>query len=227
MTMPHIELTDRGTFPSYDRRLPHRHPEGFAIFFTWNLDGAIPAAVLKEKEIERIRLENQPLRVGESARDRKIRHDKIVFVLEDRRVGTNPDGPHHLRDPRAARIVVDSILWGVPQRYELYAFVVMSNHVHLLIIPSIVPKKITQGIKGFTSFRINELHDAKGRTFWQHESYDHWARDEAEMHRIIAYIENNSVEAGLCAKAEDWPWSSAAMRGDWPIGKPWKKPTAG
>ncbi|OAI41588.1 hypothetical protein AYO40_02955 [Planctomycetaceae bacterium SCGC AG-212-D15] len=69
-----------------------------------------------------------------------------------------------------------------------------------------------QGIKGFTSHEINGLDQARGRVFWQDESYDHWVRDEEEMHRIIVYIENNPVAAGLCARPEDWPWSSARFR---------------
>jgi putative DNA methylase len=50
-----------------------------------------------------------------------------------------------------------------------------------------------------------------GRTgaFWQHESYDHWVRNEREFNRIVAYIEENPVSAGLAAAVEDWPWSSA------------------
>jgi REP element-mobilizing transposase RayT len=51
----------------------------------------------------------------------------------------------------------------------------------------------------------------RGR-FWQQESYDHWARDEDELERIIRYVEQNPVKAGLVAKAEDWPFSSARDR---------------
>ncbi len=73
-----------------------------------------------------------------------------------------------------------------------------------------------------TAYRINELHGQHGRTVWMHESYDHWARDEDEMLRILHYIENNPVAAGLCAWAREWPWSSAAMRLDWLAGQPWR-----
>ena len=40
-------------------------------------------------------------------------------------------------------------------------------------------------------------------------AYDHWVRNEREFHRIVAYIEENPVSAGLAATPEDWPWSSA------------------
>lgn len=62
------------------------------------------------------------------------------------------------------------------------------------------------------------------KTLWQDESYDHWARDEEEMVRIIQYIENNPVQAGLCRRPEDWPWSSAFCRErlGWNQGEPFR-----
>ncbi len=73
-------------------------------------------------------------------------------------------------------------------------------------------EKITQALKGYSALEANKILSRTGQTFWQDESYDHWSRDEAEFYRIIAYIENNPVKAGLVSKPEDWPWSSAAER---------------
>jgi putative DNA methylase len=72
--------------------------------------------------------------------------------------------------------------------------------------------KITQSLKGYSALEANKILSRTGQSFWQDESYDHWSRDEAEFYRIIAYIENNPVKAGLAPKPEDWPWSSAAER---------------
>jgi hypothetical protein len=80
---------------------------------------------------------------------------------------------------------------------------------------------VTRRIKGYTAHEINGLQEARGRVFWQDESYDHWARDEAEMFRIIHYIENNPVAARLCRSPEEWPWSSARLRSDWTRGGPY------
>ena len=129
----------------------------------------------------------------------------------------------HLADPAAATLVEDSLLFGVPERYALFAWCVMANHVHVLLEPIWELSKITQGIKGYTSYQINALQGAHGRVFWQDESYDHWARDEEEALRIIHYIENNPVAAGLCARPEDWRWSSARRRSGWPPGQPWRR----
>jgi type I restriction enzyme R subunit len=208
---------------SYERHLPHQVPKGFPIFLPWNLKGAPPLEVIDRLRRERERLHREPPRIGESAKDRKIWHSKLAFADADRFLDGAASGPLHLKDPGAAKIVEDSILFGVPERYELYAWCVMANHVHVLIMPHWELRDITQGIKGYTAHQIKVLQDERGRVFWQDESYDHWARDEAEMFRIIAYIENNPVVAGLCARPEDWPWSSARFRTSWPPGTPFRR----
>jgi putative transposase len=73
-------------------------------------------------------------------------------------------------------------------------------------------KKITQYLKGNSAREANNILGRTGQSFWQEESYDHWARDEDEFYRIIAYIENNPVKAGLASLPEGWAWSSAAER---------------
>jgi putative transposase len=184
----------------------------------------------------------------------------------------------HLKDPQAAKIVEDAILFGAGERYDLFAWCVMSNHVHVLLMPKYQEVEepesplrragkpdllsgqetelsarragkpdllsgqveemelsacragkpdllgwdlpsVLKGIKGYTARQINKLQGARGRVFWQDESYDHWARDEAEMLRIIQYIEDNPVKAGLCPRADDWSWSSARCRRDWQPGE--------
>jgi len=51
-----------------------------------------------------------------------------------------------------------------------------------------------------------------GQPFWQIESFDHWARNQIEFQRIVSYIENNPVKAGLVLSPQDWRWSSAWER---------------
>jgi putative DNA methylase len=67
-------------------------------------------------------------------------------------------------------------------------------------------------LKGGTAREANKRLGVAGVPFWQRESYDHWARNEEEFQRIVAYIENNPVKAGLVAKASDYRWSSARRR---------------
>ncbi len=208
---------------NYSRHLPHIVPEGVPIFLTWNLKGAMPQAVLESLRAERERLEQQPHRAGETLTDRNIRQNKILFAIADRYLDRTVDGPKHLADPPAAEIVEESIRSGSGVLYDLFAWCIMSNHVHVLLTPRVELQEITKAIKGSTSFQINGLHGARGRVFWQDESYDHWVRDEEEMFRIIHYIEHNPVAALLCQRPEAWPRSSARFREQWKAGEAYKK----
>ena len=84
----------------------------------------------------------------------------------------------------------------------------MPNHVHILIAPQADLSRITKTVKGYSARESNARLHRSGE-FWQQESYDHWVRDEKERNRIIRYIEENPVAAGLSARLEDWQWSSA------------------
>jgi REP element-mobilizing transposase RayT len=96
--------------------------------------------------------------------------------------------------------------------YESQAWVVMPNHVHLLILPRVSLPQITRWIKGRTAREANRLLGRTGQPFWEPESYDHWVRSEKELHQIEHYIEQNPVAAGLAIAPEDWLWSSATNR---------------
>src|SRR4029077_9686016 len=71
------------------------------------------------------------------------------------------------------------------------------NHVHFLLRPLGETSRALQWIKGTTAREANQLLARTGNPFWQRESYHHWVRDESQMSRIVAYIENNPVTAGL------------------------------
>jgi len=64
------------------------------------------------------------------------------------------------------------------------------------------------------SYTANELNKLLKRTeqFWQHESYDHWVRDDDELERIVEYIAANPIKAGLVSEAREWPCCSARDR---------------
>jgi hypothetical protein len=91
----------------------------------------------------------------------------------------------------------------------VHAFVVMPNHVHMLVTPSVVATRWLGPLKGFTSYQANELLGTLGRPSWQDESYDHLVRDGVEFERIRVYIQQNPVTAGLVIAAERFQWSSA------------------
>jgi putative transposase len=110
--------------------------------------------------------------------------------------------------------MVDAFFHGAEKLrfYELHSYVVMANHVHLLITPRVELAKVTHSLKRFTAREANRILALTGTPFWQDESYDRLVRDGAGFQRIRRYIEYNPVRAGLVAIPEDYPWSSAGRR---------------
>ena len=89
----------------------------------------------------------------------------------------------------------------------------MSNHVHVVFVPLENDDEsyhslsaIMHSLKRHTARQANKCLGRKGQ-FWQHESYDHIVRDEAELQRIRLYVLNNPVRAGLVDEWRQWPWS--------------------
>jgi len=178
--------------PEYERRLPHFHPDDTWLFLTWRLWGSLPA-----------------------------RADPIVypnpdhaFVARDRILDRRSTGPRWLLDPRVASLVADAILIGESERhfYHLGAWVVMPNHVHLLILPLVPIPVLMRCLKGSTARKANQILGRTGHPFWQDESWDHYLRRSAQIERTTAYIEQNPVSAGLANPAECWRWSSAGWQ---------------
>jgi putative transposase len=95
------------------------------------------------------------------------------------------------------------------QFYDLHAWVIMSNHVHLLVSPRVTPSRFLQSVKGYTAREANRILQRIGQTFWQSESYDRWIRSPEEFRRVQKYIEQNPVCAGLVVHEEQYRWSSA------------------
>jgi putative DNA methylase len=71
--------------------------------------------------------------------------------------------------------------------------------------------EIMHSLKSYTANQANAILERSGQ-FWQHESYDHWVRDEEELARIVEYINGNPVRAQLVQAARDWHFGSARDR---------------
>jgi REP element-mobilizing transposase RayT len=119
-------------------------------------------------------------------------------------------GPTFLKRPEIARAVCKAITDGENLgRYAAHAFVVMPNHVHLLVTPHVTARRWLGPLKGYTGYMANKLLRRSG-AFWQEESYDHLVRNDRSFDRIIRYIEFNPVSSGLALTPEEFLWSSAA-----------------
>jgi putative transposase len=181
----------------YERNLPHWHPTGKDVFITWRLFGSLPPELAK--------------RIAAKSAENSGRQFRLVDAELDR----GRRGPLWLKEDRVARVVMNSFVRGDSELhcFELHAFVVMANHVHLLVTPKVSVARITKGIKGAAGRKANAILGRAGMRFWQDESFDHWVRSAPEFERIKNYIEMNPVKAGLVKKPEDWEWSSAKGTG--------------
>ncbi len=175
----------------YRRHLPHWEMPGQNLFITWRLFGSLPAKFRPAPE---------------------IKASGGQFVAIDRALDRAGIGPTWLSDPDIAEIAFRELRDGylAKKLFRLRAYVLMANHVHILIEPHAPLSTITQRIKGATAYRANLALRRTYQRFWQDESFDHWVRNPAEGEKIRKYIENNPVAAGLVARPEDWPWSSAS-----------------
>jgi REP element-mobilizing transposase RayT len=93
--------------------------------------------------------------------------------------------------------------------YHLQAWVIMPNHVHLVVDVWDVPlSKLLNLWKGRSARAANQVLRRSGH-FWEREYFDTLIRDAAHLARAIRYTENNPVKAGLASESKNWPWSSA------------------
>src|SRR5258707_15478846 len=190
--------------PFSRRNLPHWHPEGKSIFITWRLYGSLPASVLK-----RIRTATNDRSTNPAEADSEESLGRIFRQL-DATLDAARSGPLWLAHPEFAAYAEYPILRGAELgRYVLHAYVVMPNHVHVLLDAHLPLAKISGAIKGVAARDINGSLGRSGKPLWQDESFDHWVRNSAEFERIRYYIEWNPVHASLVARPEDWKWSSA------------------
>jgi REP element-mobilizing transposase RayT len=118
-----------------------------------------------------------------------------------------------LRRPEAAAIVQNSLLHYDVSHYRLVAWVIMPNHVHIVveIVPDHPLPAIVRDWKSFTAYQINRLLQSRGK-LWSRDYFDRYMRDEAHLQQAISYAEYNPVKAGLVEVPEEWPWGSACWR---------------
>jgi REP element-mobilizing transposase RayT len=113
-------------------------------------------------------------------------------------------GACYLRRPAVARIVQDAILFLNGKSYDVDCWVMMPNHVHLVIrlFPDQELSEIMHQLKSYTAKEANKLLQRTG-AFWRREYYDRLLR-RGEYERAVAYVLDNPKRAGLTS----WPWVS-------------------
>jgi len=172
--------------------LPHFDVPCVIQFITFRLADSLPASAQLQRELEGL-----PERPG-------VRLEHIDTLLD---AGL---GSCILRDPGAARIVEDALLHFDGTRYRLLAWVVMPNHVHVVIevLAGHSLSRTVQSWKTFSARACNQLLDRRGR-LWEPDYFDRRIRTEEHLHNVILYVHQNPARAGLVAEPRQWPSSSA------------------
>jgi REP element-mobilizing transposase RayT len=188
--------------------LPHWEIEGGTYFVTFRLADSLPASVLASIEFERqdvvktARAQGRNLTATEETRLAELYSKHVEAALD---AGS---GACHLANPKVADIVVRALQHFDGERYQLIAWCVMPNHVHVVLQLAAGQKveKILHSWKSFSSKEANKILKRSGE-FWEREYYDHLVRDAQDLERIVRYVAENPIKAGL----ENWKWSSAGV----------------
>jgi REP element-mobilizing transposase RayT len=180
---------------------------------TFRLAGSLPIEVLERWREEAKMREKQiaALPVSERA-GRRYLEEKRFFGRFDAELDRASYGPVWLQEPAVAQAVYDELKNGDGVLYDLDVFTIMPNHVHAVFTP--LPEgesyyalsRIMYEWKRPSAWNANTILGRKG-AFWQREYYDHYVRNPGELARIVQYVLNNPVKAGLVDSWEAWPWT--------------------
>ena len=194
-------------FSVAERRLPHWSQAGTLTFLTWRTWDSIPHAVAESWQRDRSawlaktgidptdpnwrqRLDRLSDAVrGEYHKEFSERWEKLLDACH---------GDCVLRNPQLANIVAASLKHFNGTRYLLTDFVIMPNHVHLLVMFPDSEMMLSQceSWKRFTAGQVNKQLGRTGR-FWQTDCFDHLVRSNAQFESLRRYIKDNPSKAKL------------------------------
>lgn len=191
----------------YRRNLPHWQPPEAEYFVTFRLADSLPKEAVNK-------LKNLKKQLKES--DKELKASKIersIFQKYEKLLENDEHGPVWLQKKAIAQLVAESIEYRNEQLFDLYAYCIMPNHVHLVfkhIKPTFNTKypiiKILASLKRYTARKANQELNREGQ-FWQHESFDRVIRNQEELESTIRYVLNNPVKANLVEEWQDWQHS--------------------
>jgi REP element-mobilizing transposase RayT len=201
--------------PDYHRNLPHFQPPGATFFVTFRLANSLPLTLLRQLKEEAEEREQQ-IRLSAAA----TKQVELLYLEWKRQFGRLDDaldkannGQSWLSQPKIAAMVAESLHYRDGKVYDLEVFSIMPTHAHVVFTPLAKEtgeyhalQTILHSLKRHTARQGNQILGREGQ-FWHHESYDHVIRNGQERERIVKYVLNNPVKAGLVECWEDWPWN--------------------
>jgi putative transposase len=209
----------------YARKLPHFDHEGATFFVTFRLENSIPADIARQLKTERAREIEDVKKSKIADKPQKIIDIEEKYFLQYDDLLDHPTfGDRFLDEPQCAEIIIDILNEYDDKFYQLDAYCIMPNHVHLLIDTSLqldpdgfVPKDyqylkdIMRRIKSKSAVYINRSRRRNGQ-LWEEESYDRYIRNMAHFQYVENYIVQNPIKAGLGTSAKPYPYVFVRQR---------------
>jgi REP element-mobilizing transposase RayT len=171
-------------------RLPHWEVDQAVYFVTFRLADSLPAEIAR-----RLILERQQAVLKLSTAAERARLDEAFAIRLDRYLDEG-HGSCLLRDH--AETVANALRFFDRLRYELHAWCVMPNHVHVLFYLE-RGRDLDRVLHSWKSFTAHVI--GKG-VIWQREYFDRVVRSPAQFNETRSYIQANPAKAGL----RNWPW---------------------
>ncbi len=208
----------------YRRKLPHIQGIGETFFITFRLHNSIPKIKLTElrQNLEYSLAKCESIPDFKQRNIEKYKSRRKFFNDYDSLLDKIENGPTYLAHLEVAEMIKEELHRHDGKFYDLLAYTIMSNHVHILIdtaiqlpqyfeefhqLDKVVPlDRIMKRIKGPTAVRANRILGRNGQ-FWERESFDVYARDTKMFNNIVSYILNNPIKAGIVKKWQDYKWS--------------------
>ncbi|MBU0473321.1 MAG: hypothetical protein KKF62_04085 [Bacteroidetes bacterium] len=150
----------------YKRNLPHYQPMGYTFFVTFRLAGSLPVDVVKKLKLDR----EKELQIISSIINNKLRTEKYYeyqkkyFAIFDNLLESCKSSPKWLMDENIAKITQEAIHYRDKSEYELIAYTIMPNHVHLVFTPITiidhdVIKSTRNSVSSYNAIQFAESQD--------------------------------------------------------------------
>ena len=174
--------------------LPHWRQEGVTYFVTFRTVDSLPQEKLKQWQLEKERWLHEHTEPYDGKAKREF-YEKFPERLQhwlDQGYGECV-----LKDQDCKKIVEEALRHFDGQRYDLDEFVVMPNHIHVLVTPK-AGHELSEILHSWKSFTATEINKRIGRSgaFWQKESFDHIVRNPDQVEKIRQYIKEHPAYSG-------------------------------
>jgi radical SAM protein with 4Fe4S-binding SPASM domain len=183
--------------------LPHWTKEGASYAVTFRLSDSLPPHILqgwmqeRDSILQRAKQQGRALTAHEERELDRLYSTRIEVFLD------SGHGACHLSKPEIAPLVLEALRHFDAQRYDLIAWCIMPNHVHVIVRP-LASNDLADILHSWKSFTAKQANKSLGKTgaFWQEEYYDHLIRDEEDFNHHLNYLLQNPERAGL----KGWQW---------------------